>query len=150
MKGEILCKMGRMQDVIPNARRALTLHPGDVTLLTQAIIALRSLEQYEALQEVAQELIKITPDSLFAWEHYMRGLRGMGRFEEARDALERLLEFDPSNVRFMTMKADTLYRLERYREAVAVAARALKLDSDYLPARRIHEKAIRLMYQRKK
>lgn len=150
MKGEILCKMGRMRDVIPNARRALTLNPGDVSILTQAIVALRSLEQYDALQDVAQELMKIVPDSLFAWEHYMRGLRGLGRFEEANNALDYLLELDPTNVRFMTMKADTLYRLERYREAASIAARALKLDRDYAPAQRLHEKAVKLMYQRKK
>jgi len=67
----------------------------------------------------------------------------------ARLLLSRLLEMDSSNVRFWTLKADTLYRLERYREAVSAAERATRLDLDYPPAHRIHDKAIRLMYQKK-
>lgn len=150
MKGEILQKLGRIRDVIPVARQALTINPADVVALTQAINALRALEQHEALIEIAQELIKQTPESLFAWDNYIRGLRGMGSFAAANDALDQALELNPSNIRFLTFKADTLYRLEHYREAANVAQRALKLDPDYQPANRIHEKSIKLMYQRKK
>jgi tetratricopeptide (TPR) repeat protein len=145
MKGEILCKLGRMREVIPNARRALTLDPTNVVALTQAMTALRTLEQHDALQDIAQELIKIAPDNLFAWEHYIRGLRGMGRFEEANIALDRLLALEPDDVRFVTMKADTLYRLHNYREAATVAAHALRLDRHYFPARRLREKATKLL-----
>ena len=79
----------------------------------------------------------------------MAALRGLGCFEEAREAIDRVLDLDPTNVRFWTIKADNLYRLERYREAVSVAERALNIDEEYPPARRIHEKAMRLMYQHK-
>ena len=48
------------------------------------------------------------------------------------------------------IKADNLYRLERYREAVNAADRALRLDEEYAPAHRIHEKATRAMYQQKR
>lgn len=150
MKGEILCKLGRMREVIPNARKVLTYNPADVAALTQAVMALRALELHDALQDIAQELIKVVPDSPFAWEHYARGLRGMGEFEKANVALEHLLELDPHDVRFMTMKADTLYRLRRYREAAITAARAIKLDHNYPPAQRLHEKSIKLMYQQKR
>jgi tetratricopeptide (TPR) repeat protein len=79
----------------------------------------------------------------------MRSLRGLGKFEEANEALDRVIELDPDDVRFWTMKADTLYRLERYREAASVAEHARHIDSEYPPAYRIHEKALKLMYQRK-
>lgn len=80
----------------------------------------------------------------------MRALRSLGRFEEAQGAIERVLELDPTNVRYWTNKADNFYRLGRYREAASAAEHALTLDEEYPPARRIHEKAVRLMYQRKK
>ena len=79
----------------------------------------------------------------------MRSWRGMGMYEEANEAIDRVLELDPNNVRFWTLKADTLYRLERYREAVNAAERAVRIDQEYPPARRIREKAVKLMYQRK-
>jgi len=48
------------------------------------------------------------------------------------------------------IKADNLYRLGRYREAVSASESALRLDEEYPPARRIHEKAMRAMYQQKR
>jgi predicted Zn-dependent protease len=89
------------------------------------------------------------PNSLFAWENHMRSLRGLGKFEEADEALDHLIDLEPDDVRFWTMKADTLYRLERYREAANIAEHARRIDSEYPPAHRIHEKALRSMYQRK-
>jgi len=79
----------------------------------------------------------------------MRACRGQGMYNDANQAFDRLLELDPSNIQFLTFKADTLYRLERYREAVSIAERAIQFDMDYAPARRVHEKALKMMYQKK-
>jgi tetratricopeptide (TPR) repeat protein len=149
MKSEILCKLGRMSDAIPVIRHALSIDPHNVIVLTQGVQALRALEQHNSMQELAKELTTLTPDSLFAWESYMRGLRGVGHYEEALPVLDRVLELDTANVRFWTLKADTLYRLERYRESAKVAEHAVRLYSGYPPAHRIREKAVRMMYQRK-
>ncbi len=149
MKCEILCRIGRMREVVPLARQALAIQPQDITSLTQGIQAVRALEMYDMLKELTQQLIQVNPDNLFAWENYVRSLRGLGEFAEANEALGHLLELEPTDVRFWTMKADTLYRLERYREAVSTAERARRLNPDYPPMRRIHEKALKLMYQRK-
>jgi len=111
--------------------------------------ALRTLGEYEALRPVTEQLVLLAPDDLFAWESHMAALRGLGRFEEAREAIDHVLELDSTNVRYLTIKADNLYRLQRYREAVSVAEQALNIDEDYPPAQRIHEKATRLMYQHK-
>ena len=74
----------------------------------------------------------------------------MGKLEEANEAFEGLLDHAPDNVRFWTLKADTLYRLLRYREAVATADHAIYLSPDYTPARRIREQALKRMYRRKR
>ena len=42
-----------------------------------------------------------------------------------------------------------MYRLGRYRDSAQAAERALHYNQEFAPARRIHEKAVRLMYQRK-
>jgi tetratricopeptide (TPR) repeat protein len=149
MKCEILSRIGRMHEVIPLVRKILLHEPTHIPALTLAVQALRALEMHSALVELARELTQFTPESIFAWENYMRGLRGTGSFEEALDVFDHLLALDPSNERFLTLKADTLYRLERYREAASVAERALRLNEEYPPAHRIHEKAVRLMYQKK-
>jgi tetratricopeptide (TPR) repeat protein len=149
MKGELLCRIGRMKEAIPVVQRALRLNPNDPTILTQGIQAVRTLEMYDSLKDLSQALTRLMPTNLFAWENLVAGLRGLGQFAPANEALDQLLALDSSNVRYWMLKADTLYRLERYREAVNVSDRALRMDPDYYPAQRIHEKALRLMYQRK-
>ncbi len=148
MKGEILCRLGRMREAIPVIRQALIVNPNDVTVLTQGIQALRALEMYAPLIELAKELIKIDPNNLLAWDNYMRGLRGLGLFTEVSPVLDHLLEMDTTNIRYWTLKADTLYRLQQYREAANTAERALRIAPDYAPAHRIHDKALKLMYQK--
>ncbi|GCE13832.1 tetratricopeptide repeat protein [Tengunoibacter tsumagoiensis] len=149
MKGDILCRIGRMREVLPIVQQGLEISPVDVPLLLLGVQAARSLELYETVKNLAQILLQLIPDHLGACENYVRSLRGLGEFAEANIALDRLLELDANNPRFWTLKADTLYRLERYREAVTIAERARRLDMEYQPARRIHEKALKLMYQRK-
>jgi tetratricopeptide (TPR) repeat protein len=130
-------------------KQGLDLEPRNLNLLTKGIEAVRSLEMYTELCELSEQFIELSEDSPFAWEHYVRGLRGLGKFAEANKALDRLLELEDADVRFWTLKADTLYRMERYREAVQAAERACHVDSEYLPAQRIYDKSLRLMYQRK-
>ena len=149
MKSEILLQLGRLADVVINTEQTLRIDPTNIEALSFASQALRSLERYEELQRTAKELTRLDPENVFAWENYVRGLRGTGNFEEANEVFEPLLDLDPANVRFWTLKADTLYRLLRYREAVATADHAIYLDPNYPPARRIREQSLKRMYQRK-
>lgn len=149
MKGETLRRLRRMKELIPLARRALEVAPDDAQTLTLAIQAFSAVEDYAALPPLTEKLTQLTSDSLFAWDSHARALRSNGRYAQAREAIERVLEFEPDSVYYLTIKADTLYRLADYRLAAATAQHAMRLDSSYAPARRIHEKAVRLMYQRK-
>jgi tetratricopeptide (TPR) repeat protein len=149
MKCEIYSQIGRIQDMLPLIKSALAVDPDNQTLLIKGIEAVRTLEMYEELCTLSQCLIKQEENNVFAWEHYVRGLRGLGHFEDANLALDRLLELEPSDVRFWTFKADTLFRIERYREAVSAAEYARRINADYPPAQRVYEKSLRLMYQRK-
>jgi tetratricopeptide (TPR) repeat protein len=149
MKCDILCRIGRMRELIPIIQQAHLIQPQDIKTLTLGIQAFRSLEQFEELKAWSRQLIEVTPDNPLAWENYMRSLRSLGQFTEANDALDHLIALDLSNVRFVALKADTLYRMERYREAVTTAERAMRLNQDYPPAQRIYEKSLRMMYQRK-
>ncbi|MBE3559239.1 MAG: tetratricopeptide repeat protein [Ktedonobacteraceae bacterium] len=149
IKSDILCKQGRMRDALPVIHAALALAPTHIPSLIQAIQALRSLEMYAQLKDVARQLTILLPDDPFAWENYMRALRGLGAFEASLEALDRLLELDPMNARTWTFKADSLYRTARYREAASTAERALRLAPDYAPALRLQSKATRMMYQKK-
>ena len=149
MKCEIFSRIGRMRDILPLVEQGLNLEPRNLNLLTKGIEAVRSLEMYTELCELSQKFITMSEDNSFAWEHYIRGLRGQGKFAEANKALDRLLELETADVRFWTLKADTLYRMERYRDAVQAAEHACQINAEYPPAQRIYEKSLRLMYQRK-
>ena len=149
MKGDMLRQYGRMHELVATMRHALDIAPTDILSLTLMIQGCRALEEYEGLPEITQRLTLLTPNSHFAWDSHMRALRALGRFAEADEAIERLLELAPGDGRIWTTKADNLYRQERYREAAQAAERALYLMQNYAPALRIHEKALRLMYQRK-
>jgi len=149
-KGEILRRYSRLEEVIGTMSHALDIAPDDISSLNLMAHALRTLGQFDRLLEITQKLVLLTPDSQFAWDSHMCALRGLGRFEEAGEAIDRVLEFDPTNVRYLMIKADNLYRQQLYRKAVSVAEDALQIDDEYPPARRIHEKAMRMMYQYKK
>lgn len=149
IKTEIFCRMGRMREALPLIKRALLLNPLDTISLKQAIQAYRTLEMYKEMKEYSRYLINTQATNDFAWEHLARAERALGEFAEANEALDQLLLLDGTNVRFWTLKADTTYRLEHYREAVTIAEQARNLNPDYAPANRIYEKALRMMYQRK-
>ncbi len=149
-KGDILLRRAKAYEAIETMEHALALNPEDVPSLTLMAQALRALGEHALLQHISERLLQKMPDSLFARENHLQSLRGQGKFEEAILAADAVLELEPLNVRFWTQKADTLYRLGRYREASTVADHALQLDMLYPPARRLHEKAIRLMYQKKR
>jgi tetratricopeptide (TPR) repeat protein len=112
--------------------------------------ALRTLGQFDKMLEITQRLMLLEPDNPLSWDFYLTALRGTSRFEEANEIIDHLLEYDSTNVRYWMIKADNLYRLHRYREAVSASEYALKIDDEYPPARRIHEKAMRMMYQHKR
>ncbi len=150
LKGEILRRYGRLEEVVQTTRHALDIAPNDVASLNLLARALRTRSDYDALLTVTTQLVQITPDSLFAWDSHTCALRGLGLFEAAREAIERVLELDPTNARYMMIKADNLYRLQRYRESVSASELALQIDDEYRPALRIREKAIRAMYQQKR
>ncbi len=150
LKGEILRRYGRLEEVVQIMQHALDVAPNDVASLNLLAHALRTRSDYEALLTVTTQLVRITPDNLFAWDSHTCALRGLGLFEAASEAIERVLELDPTNARYMMIKADNLYRLQRYRESVSASELALQIDDEYRPALRIREKAIRAMYQQKR
>jgi tetratricopeptide (TPR) repeat protein len=149
MKCEIFSRIGRMRDIVLLVKQGLALEPDNVDLLTKGIEAVRSLEMYTELRDLSQQFIEQAKDNSFAWENLVCALRGLGNFEEANKALDRLIELETADVRFWTLKADTLYRMERYRDAVQAAEYACRINAEYPPAQRIYEKSLRLMYQRK-
>ena len=150
MKSDVLLQLGRWNEAVINARETIAIDPTNLDAHTFAMNGLRALENFEELGIVAKELAHLDPEDFNAWENYIRAMRGTGNFEEAHDAFKYFFKLDWGDPRMWTLKADTLYRLQRYQEAVADADEAIALDPEYAPAHRIREKSLKLMYQRKK
>ena len=149
-KGEVLRRYARFEEVIVTMEHALELVPDDVPALNLMANALRTTGQFDRLLEITRRLMPLAPESPLTWDLHISALRGTSHFEEANEIVDHILEFEPTNVRYLMIKADNLYRLQRYREAVSTSENALKIDDEYPPARRIHEKAMRMMYQQKR
>src|SRR5260370_37798477 len=99
IKGETSRKYGRLQEAVQTVRHALDIAPDDVASLNILAHAYRPLSSYEELLPITTRLVKLTPDSRFAWDSHTSALRGLGQFDAAIEAIEHVLELDPANVR---------------------------------------------------
>ncbi|MDQ6659507.1 MAG: tetratricopeptide repeat protein [Chloroflexota bacterium] len=143
LKGEVLHRLRRMRELADLMQIAVRIAPHDRDANMLLLHAYRALGEHGHVVEIAEDLLPGEAEHPFIWEQYARALRGLGRFNEADQALDRLLEFVPDDVRFWTMKADTLYRLELYAESAEIVDAALSIDADYRPAIRLYKKLMR-------
>ena len=77
-------------------------------------------------------------------------LANQRKWEELVPVAQEAIKANPDEKELYQMLGQAQRYLGRYREAVNASESALRLDEEYPPARRIHEKAMRAMYQQKR
>ncbi len=73
-------------------------------------------------------------DSAVEWNHKGIDLRKLGRYQEAINCYDRVLELDPEDPDTWNNKGYALRKLGRYREAINCYDTALELDPEYVNA----------------
>ena len=95
--GFVLTFSGRAEEGIKLIGKAMRLNPiPEAYLLSHLGVAYSSLGQYEKSIEVHREVLKRTPNYLFAHIYLTASYSALGREKEARQQAEELLRLDPA------------------------------------------------------
>ncbi|MGB6800552.1 MAG: winged helix-turn-helix domain-containing tetratricopeptide repeat protein, partial [Xanthobacteraceae bacterium] len=118
-----------LDELLEQGSQSVLLDPKDPLAHTALGLALMEHRDYSASLAEHQIAIELNPNSALA--HYAFGY-GLHRAERLQDALEqfdsalRLSPRDPGLWSYLTLKASTLYQLQRYDEAVRFARDAAR------------------------
>jgi TolB-like protein/Tfp pilus assembly protein PilF len=121
-----------LTNMFSEASRAITLDPKDS--LGHTALGLAFMERGEFAHSIAEHEIAVTLNCNSSYAHWSFGyvLLRADRLDEALKQFEialRLNPMDPARWSYLTLKASTLYRLKRYREATACAYEATRNET---------------------
>lgn len=126
-KSWVLHELGRTQQALEAAERALALNPASEFALVQRAAAWRRMgRDTEALRD-SERAAAINPDFMAAWFSQGTVLRRMGQREAALAAYERAIARDPRSVEAWRRKGEILNDLGRHPEALPALDEALRL-----------------------
>jgi tetratricopeptide (TPR) repeat protein len=98
--GLALAHQGKYEEAIHHADRAERLNPRDPdsgTWMMARVIAPLVAEKYDEYLQWVEKYVEAYPDHPPGWRHLTSAYAHLGRMEEAREALRRLLELIPDN-----------------------------------------------------
>lgn len=134
-RGNALTGLGRYEEALASIQRAIALQPDYASAWSNRAVTLWRLGRYDEALASNQRATDIEPSSSQAWFNQGRILTTLGRFDEAAVAYQQALAGDanigdPSTLAAIWVnQSSLLWRLERYREAIAAADNALTIDS---------------------
>jgi len=80
--------------------------------------------------DLLQRVLARQPDLAVGWSSLARSLLGLGRLEEALEAIDRSVALDSSSVRAQLIRTEAMARASRLSEAVAAARQAIAAGAD--------------------
>ncbi|MFY9840318.1 MAG: winged helix-turn-helix domain-containing tetratricopeptide repeat protein [Xanthobacteraceae bacterium] len=119
-------------ELLEQGSESVLLDPNDALAHTALGLALMEHRDYSASLAEHQIAIGLNPNSALARYAFGYGLQRADRFQEALEQFDsalRLSPRDPGLWSYLTLKASTLYLLERYDEAVRFARDAARQHS---------------------
>jgi tetratricopeptide (TPR) repeat protein len=132
--GLIASKRGRYDDAETMLRRAIALNPNFAPAYLWLAGAPHARVQGEGLALV-QRAVELDPLSPIANMFYAAGLHGVGRFAEATERLQTLVERDPQFApAYVLQAAQAAYAANRFDLALSMFARASQLDPQNMAA----------------
>ena len=115
--------------VMTNAQKALGLDPNNAeALVSLATNKYRSLWDFAGAGADYKRALVLNPNYATGHEWYSDYLRSMGRWDDARREIDTAYRLDPFSPAITTMRCFGYYYERQYREAIAFAAKAEKLD----------------------
>src|SRR5206468_1971941 len=115
--------------VMANAQKALDLDPNNAeALVSLATNKYRSIWDFPGAGADYKRALALNPNYATGHEWYSDYLRSMGRWDEARREIDTAYKLDPFSPAITTMECFAYYYERRYRDAIAFAAKAAKLD----------------------
>jgi len=101
--------------------------PDNVAELTRHGLQRFQAGDLEGAARIFQTRVGVEPDQPLAWNHLALALSGLGRHEDAAEALARSLELAPGQPETWTSLASSLLQLGRYAAAAEASGRAVAL-----------------------
>ena len=95
--GRLLRELGRVEEAEPVLRNLLDKKPQDVNAYIQLALLKRQQRDPQASLDLLQTAATLDPERVGIQLEFASGLRELGRLEEARIVLDRILERDPDN-----------------------------------------------------
>ncbi|MBP5980046.1 MAG: tetratricopeptide repeat protein [Halomonas sp.] len=112
-----------------NTRHSATL--GVPQAAADAFMGLYNARQFEKARLAAKEMVKLYPDSAFAWKALGTACVEDNLAVEALPPLEQALALDPSDALTLTSLASTCFRLGDFQNAVEYQQQAVNIKPDY-------------------
>jgi tetratricopeptide (TPR) repeat protein len=110
--------------------QSLELIPDRVSTLNNLSAIKIKLKKFTEAEDLARKAIALEAKSPEAWSNLGIALNATERREEALQACNRALDYNPSYAGACLTKATTLLELKRYDEALLTCDQAQKLDSN--------------------
>ena len=95
----------------------LDLEPEEMSYKFNKLGPLSKLKRYDAVADLAEELVESMPDFVPGWMVRGIALLGLERYDEAVESFDRAILLDPTNVEAREMKQRTVEYLEEVKTA---------------------------------
>jgi tetratricopeptide (TPR) repeat protein len=123
IKGVVLEFLGNQEEASAEFEKAIEIHPKYVDVVHNKAWVLSSLEA----AELHDQAIKNFPNDSDALFMKATASLTLGNLEEALECLDEVVEIAPTAAAW-TMKAQALFRLERFQDSISACDKALELE----------------------
>ncbi len=131
MRGTLLFKLDRFEEVIQNERYMLEKEPDhhhSFLLVTGSLLFLR---RYSEAEQQCRAFLRSAPDDRWLLIYLSRALSRQGRFEEALDAAESGLRSHPDQGELFCARGEALFGLGRYEEVLLTEDQVLRANPSH-------------------
>ena len=129
-RASLFIAMGRLEDAIASADRAIALRPDYAQAARNRGAALCALERFGEAVEAYDRAIALKPDFADAYADRALALAGLDRLDEALASADRAVALDPQLAAGYANRARVLVAGKRMAEALAAYDQAIELRPD--------------------
>jgi tetratricopeptide (TPR) repeat protein/tRNA A-37 threonylcarbamoyl transferase component Bud32 len=126
-----LMATGHLEEAHSHLSDLHALDPENDTILINLALVLNLMEQPEEALRYATEAARIAPDEVQAWVHAAQAHLHLGNRDSATSALDRALELESDEPRYLTDIAALLFNIDEIERGLEVIDKALALDASH-------------------